>query len=262
MISVSDGTNEMSLVTDVTMGGSSLEDGQVEVMVHRRCQADDHRGVQEPLNETMCGCNDIGAQPGKMGAHGHEGDGGCVCDGLTIRGSFGLILDTVENSHAARRQLVEDLNFPATLAFTKGEVKRPKFSSISGVLPANLKLMTVSSNYAQWNDGKIIIRLAHMYQVGEHPILSQPATVSLTQVFAKAGFKISSSTGCTETMLTANQAKESFEAKKKVWKTASAYPNVNVYGAQTNRTGLRESEGNITVTVRAMEVKTFLCHME
>ncbi|KAH8073785.1 hypothetical protein JL720_10856 [Aureococcus anophagefferens] len=48
--------------------------------------ADDNRGVQEPLNETMCGCNDVGAAPGSMGAHGHEGDGGCDCEGLTVRG--------------------------------------------------------------------------------------------------------------------------------------------------------------------------------
>ena len=39
MISVDDGTKEMALITDVTMGGSSLQDGQVEIMVHRRCQA-------------------------------------------------------------------------------------------------------------------------------------------------------------------------------------------------------------------------------
>ena len=45
IISVSDEANEMALVTDVSMGGSSLEDGQVEVMVHRRCQSDDHRGA-------------------------------------------------------------------------------------------------------------------------------------------------------------------------------------------------------------------------
>ena len=40
---------------------------------------------QEPLNETMCGCNDIGAAPGDMGAHGREGDGGCECAGLAVR---------------------------------------------------------------------------------------------------------------------------------------------------------------------------------
>ena len=66
MISLDDGKTEMAAVVDTTMGGSSMSDGSLEVMVHRRCQHDDSRGVQEPLNETMCGCNDIGAAPGKM----------------------------------------------------------------------------------------------------------------------------------------------------------------------------------------------------
>jgi hypothetical protein len=72
-----DGTHELAVLTDVTQGGASIQDGALEFMVHRRVQDDDSRGVQEPLNETMCGCNDIGADPGKMGAHGREGDGGC-----------------------------------------------------------------------------------------------------------------------------------------------------------------------------------------
>merc|ERR1711981_479169 len=119
MISLDDGKNEMAVVTDVTMGGASMNDGELEVMVHRRCQKDDSRGVQEPINETMCGCNDIGAQPGKMGKNGHEGDGGCECAGLTMRGKHWLIFDTVENVHAARRVRSEGLNFPSTLLFHK-----------------------------------------------------------------------------------------------------------------------------------------------
>ena len=54
MMSLDDGKTEMAVVTDVSMGGSSMADGSLELMVHRRCQADDSRGVQEPLNETMC----------------------------------------------------------------------------------------------------------------------------------------------------------------------------------------------------------------
>ena len=91
--------------TGVSQAGASLQDGALEFMVHRRIQADDSRGVQEPLNETMCGCNDIGAAPGSMGAHGHEGDGGCECAGLTMRGRHWLIFDTVDAAHAARRTL-------------------------------------------------------------------------------------------------------------------------------------------------------------
>ena len=43
-------------VLRVPPGGASLASGSMEVMVHRRTQADDTRGVGEPLNETACGC--------------------------------------------------------------------------------------------------------------------------------------------------------------------------------------------------------------
>merc|ERR1719231_1661445 len=107
----------MAIVTDTSQGGASMKDGQVELMVHRRVQADDSRGVQEPLNETMCGCNDIGADPGRMGAHGHEGDGGCDCAGLTMRGRHWLYFGPIADANQVRRQLIEGLNFPPTLAF-------------------------------------------------------------------------------------------------------------------------------------------------
>merc|ERR1719473_2206172 len=117
MISLDDGKDELVVLTDVSQGGSSMRDGGLELMVHRRVQVDDSRGVQEPLNETMCGCNDINAAPGQMGQHGHEGDGGCECAGLTVRGRHWIVLDTVEKAHELRRQAVEQLSFPATLAF-------------------------------------------------------------------------------------------------------------------------------------------------
>ena len=56
MISIDDGQSELAVVTDVSVGGSSIRDGEIELMVHRRVMVDDSRGVQEPLNETMCGC--------------------------------------------------------------------------------------------------------------------------------------------------------------------------------------------------------------
>ena len=39
----------LSVSTDRAQGGSSIEDGSVELMVHRRLQHDDGRGVGEPL---------------------------------------------------------------------------------------------------------------------------------------------------------------------------------------------------------------------
>jgi hypothetical protein len=51
IIAINDGENELAVVTDVSVGGSSLQPGAVELMLHRRVMADDSRGVQEPLNE-------------------------------------------------------------------------------------------------------------------------------------------------------------------------------------------------------------------
>ena len=252
LMSLDDGKTEMSVVVDTTMGGSSIRDGSLEVMVHRRCQKDDSRGVQEPLNETMCGCNDIGAAPGNMGAHGHEGDGGCDCQGLTMRGSTYLIVDTVENSHATRRQLIEQLNFPPTLAFTAGALKTPTMTAIEGQLPPNIKLQTITGNYKDWNNGQLILRLAHKYQVDEHPTLSLPANVSLASVFSKAGLKI---TSASETMLTANQPRRE---PRLTWPSAEVVDRGVSANPQERRAFLDENDASMTVTLNAMEVKTFL----
>jgi hypothetical protein len=40
------------VLTDRSQGGSSLANGQIELMVHRRLLFDDSLGVGEPLNET------------------------------------------------------------------------------------------------------------------------------------------------------------------------------------------------------------------
>ena len=172
-----------------------------------------------------------------------------------MRGVAYLVLDKVEAAHATRRQLIEQLNFAPTLAFTKGAVKTPSMSAIAAQLPANVKLMTISSNYKAWNDGKLIVRLAHMYQVGEHPTLSLPATFSLAEVFAKTGLKI---TSAAETLLTANQPRAAWEAKKKVWPTEQKWENTNVEGVQDTRTWFDEKDEAMSVTINAMELKTFL----
>lgn len=207
----------------------------------------------------MCGCNDIGAKPGNMGAHGKEGDGGCDCEGLTLRGSVYLVLDSVQAAHKTRRKLVEFLNFGPTLGFTKELPKAPMMSAIQGALPPNVKLMTVSNSYSKWNQGQVIFRFAHMYQVDEHAFLSQPVSFSLASIFSKAGFKISAAV---ETMLTANQPRKAWEAKKKTWATVEVVDRgVSASPQVAERQWLDESDSTLTVTLNAMEVKTFLVTM-
>ena len=72
---------------------------------------------------------------------------------------------------------------PSSSPFTP-QAQRTSLSGVSKSLPSNVRLMTLTSNYADINDGQMLLRLAHMYSIGEHPTLAQPATVKLADVRA------------------------------------------------------------------------------
>ena len=233
-----------------------------------------------------------------MGAHGSEGNGGCECEGLTMRGSVFLqVLDTAEAAHATRRRLVEALSFPPTLAFTKEvELKVPSMSAIAKHLPENIKLMTIASNYKAWNSGKLILRLSAL---GNDPLLlyfststfrfcdslatdcvgdrlhSQgayvssrraPDAVSAGDIFSRGGLCQGPAQDHRRARDDADREPRTgpFEAKKLTWPTSKAisYENTDVVGAQTERVVLDESDTSLTVTIRAMEVKTYLVSFE
>jgi len=269
MIAVQDKSKNAQLVvvTDVSQGGASLAPGEIELMVHRRLQVDDSRGVQEPLNETMCGCNDINAQPGSMGAHGHEGDGGCLCEGLTVRGRHWIVFDTIENANAERRQLIEQISFPATLAFTHADAKAStsSYSAIQALLPKNVRLMTITNNYAEINSGKVLVRFAHLYSIGEHPELSKPATFSMADIFAKGRMKIKDAVAMS---VTGNQPIEEMDAKKFNWKTKDLTDGKVIAEIDENgkpfekRFPFDPKDPKLSVTLRPMEVRTFFVTFE
>merc|ERR1712217_338348 len=258
---------QLAIVTDVTQGGASLAPGEIELMVHRRIQADDSRGVQEPLNETMCGCNDINSAPGNMGAHGQEGDGGCECAGLTVRGKHWLVFDTIQHVNQERRTLQEQISFPATTAFTEGsaQITTSTWSALQSALPKNVRLMTITSNYADFNQGQVLVRFAHMYSIGEHPVLSKPATVDMADIFAKGRLKIKSATAMS---VTGNQPIEEMDAKKFNWKThdltnGKVEAEINANGQPFERRfPFNPKDPKLSVTLRPMEVKTFFVTFE
>jgi len=262
MITLDDGKHSMAVLTDVSMGGASLKDGQLELMLHRRVQMDDSRGVQEPLNETMCGCNDIGAKPGAMGAHGHEGDGGCDCKGLTMRGRHFLMVDTLKNVNDQRRILSEIINYPPTLAFAPKAIKGADFSGLAQEFPHNVKLVTLTNNYASFNNGSYMLRLAHMFGTGESD-LAAPVTFSLASIFAKSGLKIKS---IFETSLTGNQPIAEMDAKKFKWNTepgnAMVAEQINSCKSFEKRVPFDPTSKDLSLTLRPMEVRTFLANFE
>lgn len=231
MASIDDGENEFAVLTEVTQGGASLASGALEFMVHRRVLQDDARGVAEPLSETMCGC--------RLSKD-------CDCEGLTMRGRHWLVLDSKDEVNAVRRTLSERQNFGPTLAFGPSELspKESTFSALSADLPQNVKLQTLTNNYASLHDGKLLFRLSHLYSIGEHPTLSQPAEVDLSALFGN-GYSI---VDAQEMGASAVVDREQMEKDKYEWLT----------DGEDCPAGKWAPTDGLKVTLRPMEVKTFL----
>eukprot|EP01064_Diplonema_japonicum_P013575 TRINITY_DN2111_c0_g3_i1.p1 TRINITY_DN2111_c0_g3~~TRINITY_DN2111_c0_g3_i1.p1 ORF type:complete len:1112 (+),score=256.66 TRINITY_DN2111_c0_g3_i1:48-3383(+) len=247
MMSLQDSASELAILTDVTQAGASLKDGELELMVHRRILDDDARGVQEPLNETMCGCNDVKA-------------GGCWCEGLTMRGKHLLVFDTIQRANVERRQAMEELSFPATLAFSRGLVMpaKPTDSFLAASLPKEIKLLTLTNNYADINEGKLLLRVSHLYSVGESHASSVPVEVDFTRIFGKAGLIIAS---MEETQLTGTYSLSEMEKKKHKWMPydptgGKVIRQLSEHRAYSERFPFNEQ--SFTVVVRPMEVRTYL----
>merc|ERR1712187_515184 len=141
----------------------------------------------------------------------------------------------------------------------------PVFSALQKALPKNVRLMTLTDNYAEINDGQSMLRLAHMYSIGEHPELSKPATVSLAELFAKGRLKIKTAQAMS---LTGNQPQEQMDAKKFAWKTVDleggkVTAEIEAKGKPfTKRFPFDPNDPKLTVTLRPMEIHTFFITFE
>ncbi|KAF3623492.1 Alpha-mannosidase [Capsicum annuum] len=180
-IFLKDDSNEFSVLVDRSVGGSSLVDGQLELMLHRRLLHDDGRGVAEALNETVCAL-------GK-------------CMGLTVQGKYYIRIDSLGEGAKWRRSFGQEIYSPLLLAFTEQDGDKftkfpvPTFTWIdpSYSLPDNVAIITL--------------------QVDEDKDLSTKAIVELKRLFPKR--KINK---IKEMSLSANQEREEMEKKRLKWK--------------------------------------------
>ncbi|KAL2939655.1 hypothetical protein RDABS01_033813 [Bienertia sinuspersici] len=173
-----DDTNEFSVLVDRAVAGSSILDGQMELMLHRRLLKDDGKGVAEALNETVC-------------AHDK-------CIGLIAQGRFYFKTDRLGEGAKWRRSFGQQIYSPLLLAFSEQQdgdswldSHVPKFSGMdsSYSLPENVAMITLQ----ELDDGKVLLRLAHLYEVGEDKDLSSMANVELKRIFPskKTGVEVS-----------------------------------------------------------------------
>uniref|UniRef100_A0AAR2J2A3 Lysosomal alpha-mannosidase n=1 Tax=Pygocentrus nattereri TaxID=42514 RepID=A0AAR2J2A3_PYGNA len=152
---IKDGKAQLTVVTERSQGVSSIYNGSLEIMLHRRLLRDDYRGVGEPLSE-----------PGEFG------------NGLVVRGRLLLTLTPPETAADSHRPLAQGLVLQPLLSFQEGAPKptsKLEFSALQAALPPAVHLLTLS----QWDSESVLLRLEHQYESGESKAFSQPVTLNL-----------------------------------------------------------------------------------
>jgi hypothetical protein len=171
LVFLNDTAAQFSIHVDSSVGGGSIFDGSLEVMVHRRILHDDGRGVGEPHNETEY----ITPYYGDGVPYGqHYGPG------LIIRGTHRWTLEATPSAMAINRPIMDRVYYRPQLYFTEqgATLQAASLFGIATPLPANLQIITLNL----LDDGYLLLRLAHQYAVSEDPILSAPATVSIAAI--------------------------------------------------------------------------------
>lgn len=171
----------LSILTDRAVGASSLGDGQLEIMLHRRLLEDDRRGMAEPLNETV-----------------NNGSG------LVVRSKHFIVVDSHDNAAVSRHRLIEELSHPIQpfflpiiknprkIEFVTNQTKEIKTHTLqtavsinsdnfcdvyqcnfsTGIsLPHNLRIEHFHIQFPIPKDSSIrpnvVLRLSHIYEYGE-----------------------------------------------------------------------------------------------
>lgn len=235
-IYMKDNKTEFSVLVDRAIGGSSLQDGQIELMVHRRLLLDDSRGVAEALNETDCVADD--------------------CRGLTVQGKYYYRIDPLGEGAKWRRTFGQEIYSPLLLAFAEKDDKddwiNTHVTTFSGVdssytLPENIVILTLQ----ELENGTVLLRLAHLYEIEEDKDFSVMTNVELKKIFP--GKKIKE---VKEMNLSANQERTEMEKKRLVWKVEGSSGNEHV-----SRGGPVDPK-ELNVELAPMEIRTFIIYFD
>ncbi|XP_018570365.1 lysosomal alpha-mannosidase [Anoplophora glabripennis] len=224
---------EIALLTDRSQGGSSMENGQIELMIHRRIMHDDHKGLVESLNEMEFG------------------------SGVYVRGSHYLIIGSAAKSNPdgktsaaqqrilAQKKLVQPWigvgNVDSVSLDTIKQKLKLSYTALSKSLPENINILT----YEPWKNDTYLLRFEHILEQQDDSVLSNVTTVEVNNLFNK--FKIKE---MTETTLGANELLEDYKQRSKyVWNTVGEKMHV-IFPVNDS------SEGKISLT--PMQIRTFV----
>jgi hypothetical protein len=142
---------QLTVLSDRTHGASSQGVGEFEVMYHRRTLSEDGRG---PL--------DLDDR-----------------DNLQNIRSFLAFTDSATSTNWRHHQQYV-LNFPPSIFYSTSSYTNAarNYSALTQPFPQNVHLLSLIQVNSSFTG--ILVRLAHIYAVGEDPVLSQPATIQLS----------------------------------------------------------------------------------
>ena len=224
-------TASMAVLVDRSLGGASLADGLIEIMVQRRTLADDARGVDEPLNETC----------GEMTAYPPYGTAERLGPGVVVRGTQRIQVGGPKTGASLARAEMDAafLEVPLFVVPSKNSnlFGKGSFTGLQTSLPDNVMLITFDRIAGK--PDKFLIRFGHQYGAGESGLLSEPATLDLSRIFA--GYKV---TKIQEKSLTANQDAKTAHQQPLQWTRG---PNENVAPF------FEDAE----ITLRPLSIRTF-----
>jgi hypothetical protein len=168
---IRDAEVQITALGDRSHGFTSLEEGQFEVMMHRRSLQGDNRG---PVLDDLDRVEAV---------------------------SLWLVVGDPKASNALRHRLHFHQNFPPTLFFeTAGspwpQGSAPASSLLTGELPASLHLASLQARvptplaastapFPGPQTTGLLVRVVHLFEVGEDPVLSQPVKLDLSQLLGK-----------------------------------------------------------------------------
>lgn len=223
---------KLNVLTDRAQGGTSMKDGELELMLHRRLLKDDAFGVGEALNETAFG------------------------EGLVARGTHYLYGGSLKNLDAV---VLKEKKLALELALRPwifvGPVKasglnewqhanKLQNSGLAKALPPNVHILTLEP----WKDDTVLLRLEHLFEAGESTQYSQPVDLNIKDLFST--FDILS---IEETTLGGNQWLK--DVNRMQWQ----YDTNNVLQDQEENVQPVQIEGDvINVVLKPMEIRTFI----
>jgi hypothetical protein len=229
-----DGESSLAVLTDRSQGGSSILDGSLELMVHRRIIKDDSRGVGEALNETE-----------SIEPYPPFGNANRIGEGLIITGTHRILIgDKTSGAYLARQDM--DAMFSPFLVFASRPLKieplppNSKNRVIFDELPSNVQLLTLKViDIDSQGRTTVLLRIGHAYGKGECPKNSITATINISDIFQN--FRL---VKVTEKTLTGNQDKAKWDQNKMYW-------------IEKETGAMSAAITQLIVNLRPMEIKTF-----